>query len=144
MGKLKHEDILQDPDFKDLSRQKFAISIILTILELVLYFGFIGLIAFNKPFLAKKLSEGGATTIGIPIAVGTILGSWVLTGIYIQWANSKYDKLVDNPLVSHKNNTFLAGDAYGSGSLPDCLFCIFYLKEPAVRRKHCYCSVITH
>ena len=34
------------------------------------------------------------TTIGIPIAVGTILGSWVLTGIYIFWANTKYDKMV--------------------------------------------------
>ncbi len=58
MSKLKHEDILNDPDFKDLSRQKFTISIILTVLELVLYFGFIGLIAFNKPFLAQKLSAG--------------------------------------------------------------------------------------
>jgi uncharacterized membrane protein (DUF485 family) len=95
MGKLKHEDILDDPDFKDLSSQKFTISIILTILELVLYFGFIGLIAFNKPFLAQKLSEGVATTIGIPIAVGTIIGSWVLTGIYIWWANTKYDVLVN-------------------------------------------------
>ena len=95
MSKLKHEDILHDPDFKDLSRQKFIISSILTILELVLYFGFIGLIAFNKPFLAQKLSAGVATTIGIPIAVGTIIGSWVLTGIYIWWANNKYDVLVN-------------------------------------------------
>jgi uncharacterized membrane protein (DUF485 family) len=95
MAKLKHEDILHDPDFKDLSSQKFTISITLTILELVLYFGFIGLIAFNKPFLAQKLSEGVATTIGIPIAVGTIVGSWVLTGIYIWWANTKYDVLVN-------------------------------------------------
>jgi len=95
MGKLKHEDILNDPDFKDLSRQKFRISIILTVLELALYFGFIGLIAFNKPFLAQKLSAGVATTIGIPIAVGTILGSWVFTGIYIWWANKKYDVLVN-------------------------------------------------
>ena len=94
MGKLKHEDILNDPDFKDLSRQKFRISIILTVLELALYFGFIGLIAFNKPFLAQKLSPGGATTIGIPIAVMTIVLSWVLTAIYIFWANSKYDVLV--------------------------------------------------
>jgi len=94
MSKLKHEDILDDPDFKDLSSQKFTISIILTILELLLYFGFIGLIAFNKPFLAQTLSPGVATTIGIPIAVGTILGSWVLTGIYIFWANTKYDVLV--------------------------------------------------
>jgi len=95
MSKLKHEDILHDPDFKDLSRQKFIISTVLTILELVMYFGFIGLIAFNKPFLAQKLSAGVATTIGIPIAVGTIIGSWVLTGIYIWWANNKYDVLVN-------------------------------------------------
>jgi len=95
MAKLKHEDILQDPDFKELSRQKFTISIILTVLELVLYFGFIALIAFNKPFLAQKLSAGVATTIGIPIAVGTIVFSWVFTGIYIYWANTKYDVLVN-------------------------------------------------
>ncbi len=93
--KTVHE-ILEDDDFKALSSKKDTISIILTILELVLYFGFIGLIAFNKPFLAQKLSEGGATTIGIPIAVGTILGSWVFTGIYIFWANSKYDEEVKN------------------------------------------------
>jgi uncharacterized membrane protein (DUF485 family) len=93
--KKSAHDLLEDPDFKDLSAQKNFVSIILTILELLLYFGFIALIAFNKPFLAKKLTEGGSTTIGIPIAVGTILGSIVLTGIYIQWANNKYDKLVD-------------------------------------------------
>src|SRR5574341_808260 len=95
MSKLRHEDILKDHDFKDLSRQKFSISIILTILELTLYFGFIGLIAFNKPFLAQKLATGVATTFGIPIAVGTILGSWVFTGVYIWWANKKYDVLVN-------------------------------------------------
>ena len=94
MAKLKKEDILTDPDFLELSAQKNTISIILTILELVLYFGFIALIAYNKPFLAQKMSAGGSATIGIPIAVGTILGSWVFTGIYIWWANVKYDELV--------------------------------------------------
>lgn len=93
MSKLKStQEILQDKDFRLLSSQKNTVSIILTILELVLYFGFIALIAFNKPFLSQKLS--GAITIGIPIAVGTIIFSWVLTGIYIHWANSKYDVLV--------------------------------------------------
>jgi uncharacterized membrane protein (DUF485 family) len=94
MAKLKKEDILNDPDFLRLSHQKDTISIILTVLELVLYFGFIGLIAYNKPFLAQKMSGGDAATIGIPIAVGTILFSWVFTGIYIWWANSKYDEMV--------------------------------------------------
>lgn len=91
--KSAHE-ILEDDDFKSLHSQKNSISVILTILELVLYFGFIALIAFNKPFLAQKLNPDGATTIGIPIAVGTILLSWVFTAIYIFWANSKYDSLV--------------------------------------------------
>lgn len=89
-------EILEDDEFKALSGQKNIISVILTILQLLLYFGFIGLIAFNKPFLGQKLSEGDATTIGIPIAVGTIVGSWVLTGIYIFWANNKYDEQVKN------------------------------------------------
>ena len=94
MSKKVKLEILEDPDFKSLSRQKNIISTILTIAELVLYFGFIALIAFNKPFLAQKLTAGKATTIGIPIAVGTILLSWVFTGIYIFWANTKYDKMV--------------------------------------------------
>jgi uncharacterized membrane protein (DUF485 family) len=87
-------ELINDEDFKSLVARKNTISWILTVLELVLYFGFIALIAFNKPFLAQKLAAGKATTIGIPIAVGTIIGSWVLTGIYIIWANTKYDSLV--------------------------------------------------
>lgn len=91
-SKITAQDILNDSEFKSLAKRKNSISIILTILELVLYFGFIALIAFNKPFLASKIS--GAISIGIPIAVATIVLSWVLTGIYIQWANTKYDVLV--------------------------------------------------
>ena len=94
MSNKKKEDLLNDPDFKTLVSQKNTISWILTILELVLYFGFIALIAFNKPFLAQKLNAATKTTVGIHIAVGTILGSWVLTGIYIYWANTKYDTMV--------------------------------------------------
>ena len=92
MAKLRKEDLLNDEDFKSLVAQKNSISWTLAVLELVLYFGFIALIAFNKPFLGTRIS--GSITIGIPIAVGTIVFSWVFTGIYIRWANSKYDDMV--------------------------------------------------
>ena len=92
-GKSAHP-ILEDPEFKDLAARKDKVSLILTIIELVLYFGFIALIAYNKPFLAQKISSGSAITIGIPIAVGVIILSWVLTGIYIYWANNTYDEMV--------------------------------------------------
>ncbi|MBF0559878.1 MAG: DUF485 domain-containing protein [Nitrospirae bacterium] len=91
-GKKLTLEIKNDPDFIELKRQKSAISLILTVIELVLYFGFIGLIAYNKPFLCTQIS--GAINIGIPLAVGTIFLSWILTGIYIWWANAKYDVLV--------------------------------------------------
>ncbi len=95
MSKNAHQ-ILEDPEFKALKSQKDTISAILTIVELVLYFGFIALVAYNKPFLAQKLSDDAAMTIGIPIAIGVIVLSWVLTGVYIFWANSKYDVMVKN------------------------------------------------
>ena len=87
-------DLLEDEEFKTLVKQKNAVSWTLAILELVLYFGFVGLIAYNKPFLAQKLTAGKAMTVGIPIAVATIFLSWVFTGIYIFWANTKYDAMV--------------------------------------------------
>ena len=91
---MSRKDILNDPEFKKLVLQKNTISWILTALQLVLYFGFISLIAFNKPYLSQKLNEATATTVGIPIAVGTILLSWIFTGIYIYWANTRYDQMV--------------------------------------------------
>ena len=40
--------ILNDPEFRSLASQKNTVSLILTIIELALYFGFIGLIAYDK------------------------------------------------------------------------------------------------
>jgi len=86
--------ILQDPDFLKLVRQKNAVSVVLTIVQLVLYFGFIALIAYNKPYLGTKIGPDSAITVGIPIAVGVIILSWLLTGVYVWWANNKYDVMV--------------------------------------------------
>ncbi len=94
MAKRSVQEILEDPDFKQLYGKRMNIAWTLTVLELALFFGFVWLVSYDKPFLAQKMSAGSATTIGIPIAVGTILISWVLTGIYVQWANTTYDGLV--------------------------------------------------
>ena len=88
------QQILEDPDFRQLYGQRMTIAWVLTALELGLFFGFVALVSYNKPFLAQKLGAGATTTIGIPIAVGVIFLSWVLTGIYVQWANTTYDGLV--------------------------------------------------
>jgi len=92
MSKNAHQ-ILEDPEFKALVAKKNSVSLFLTAAEFILYFGFISLIAWGKPFLITKF-EGSAVTYGIPIAIGTIILSWILTGVYIFWANNTYDTAV--------------------------------------------------
>ena len=86
--------LLEDPEFKDLARRKNSISIVLTVATLIIYYGFIALIAFKRDLFGARFI--GKTTLGIPIGVGVILFSWVFTGIYVRWANSKYDAMVEN------------------------------------------------
>jgi uncharacterized membrane protein (DUF485 family) len=86
--------LLDDPEFKDLAARKNRISLILTVLTLIIYYGFIGLIAFNRELFGNRFF--GRITLGIPIGVGVIFLSWVFTGIYVRWANDKYDSMVEN------------------------------------------------
>jgi uncharacterized membrane protein (DUF485 family) len=89
-----HLPLLDDPEFKDLARRKNSICVVLTIATLVVYYGFILLIAFNPGFFGHKFTEN--VPVGIPIGVGVIVFSWIFTGIYVRWANSKYDAMVEN------------------------------------------------
>ena len=67
----------------------------LTILMLVIYFGFILLVAFAKPLLAMKIGEG-VTSLGILLGLGVIVSAFILTGIYIYRANGYFDELTRN------------------------------------------------
>lgn len=85
--------IKNDPDFLQLVsvRSKFAWT--LTIVMLVIYFGFVLVIAFDPSLLGTPLSEGSVTTVGIPVGVGVILSAFILTGIYVRRANTEFDAL---------------------------------------------------
>ncbi|RZN15906.1 MAG: DUF485 domain-containing protein [Methanosarcinales archaeon] len=94
VNKISEKDIVNDKDFKDLISKRNTIAVTLSILELLLYFGFIALIAYNKPYLGRTISPTSDTTIGIPIAIGVIVISIILGGIYAYWANTSYDASV--------------------------------------------------
>jgi uncharacterized membrane protein (DUF485 family) len=83
------QEMLDSAEFHALVRKKWTISIALTSALFVTYYGYILLVALNKPLLATKV--GVNTTLGIPVGVAVILGAWVLTAIYIVWANKKHD-----------------------------------------------------
>jgi len=81
-----------NPKYHELRRKRNAFGWTLSILMLVVYFGYIALIAFNKPFLAQPIGNG-VTTIGIPIGMGVIIFTIVITGIYVRRANGEFDDL---------------------------------------------------
>ena len=71
------------------SAARWRIAISLTIAMMATYFGFILLVAFNKPLLGRLIVPG--LSLGILLGALTIVVAWVLTWIYISWANTHYD-----------------------------------------------------
>lgn len=85
--------IKNDPDFLQLVKERSKFAWTLTIVMLVIYFGFVLVIAFDPALLGTPLSEGSVTTVGIPVGVGVIISAFILTGIYVRRANSEFDEL---------------------------------------------------
>ena len=88
------ERILQHPKYLELKSKRNRFGWLLAVLMLIVYYGYIALIAFNKPFLAQPIGDG-VTTLGIPLGMGVIVFTIVITGIYVRRANSEYDALTE-------------------------------------------------
>ncbi|HKO08233.1 MAG TPA: DUF485 domain-containing protein [Alphaproteobacteria bacterium] len=90
-----------------IAARRWAIALTLSALMLVIYLGFILLVAFDKPFLAILLMRG--LSLGILLGALTIVSCWVLAIIYVLWANRGYDEAVaravaDATAVSRKKS----------------------------------------
>lgn len=83
---------------RSLVRRQHRVAVWLSATMLGIYFGFILVLAFARGLLAAKIAPG--LTVGIPVGLGVILAAWALTGIYVRWANSVYDKSVQDILES--------------------------------------------
>lgn len=86
-------EMLQDPEFQELARRKNTVSLAFTLAMMLIYFGFIALLAWGKEFLGQPFGNG--MTLGIPIGIFVILSACALTGLYVRWANSTYDAMVE-------------------------------------------------
>lgn len=87
------QKVLRDPAFQELEKRRNRLGWTLTAITLVIYFGFILLVAFSPATLATPV--GGMTmTWGLPLGAGIILASILMTGIYVRRANSVFDGLI--------------------------------------------------
>ena len=76
-------------DLERIARRRLVVAVSLSAAMVVLYFGFIALIAFAKPLLARQVVPG--LTLGILLGVMVIVTSWLLTWVYMRWMARHYD-----------------------------------------------------
>ena len=74
---------------RSLAASRWKMAATLTGAMVVMYFGFIALIAFNKPLMGSLIVPG--LTVGILLGALVIVASWLLTWVYVRWANTRYD-----------------------------------------------------
>jgi uncharacterized membrane protein (DUF485 family) len=75
-----------------LAAARWRIAIALTLAMMAIYFGFILLVAYNKPLLTRVLVPG--LSIGILLGASVIIAAWVLMFVYVYWANNHHDAAV--------------------------------------------------
>lgn len=85
------ERIAGSSQFRQLVHERTRFGWLLTAAMLVVYYGFIGLIAFAHDLMATRI--GGTASLGLYLGVAVILIAFALTGIYVARANSRYDTL---------------------------------------------------
>jgi uncharacterized membrane protein (DUF485 family) len=84
--------IVSNPKYKELKAKRTSYGWWLTLAMMVVYYGFILLVAFNKEFLSKRIGEG-VMTLGVPLGFGVIVFTIVITAIYVKRANKEFDDL---------------------------------------------------
>jgi len=86
--------IASQPPYQQLKRRRNRLGWTLTLLMMVVYYGFVLVVAFDKSFLARPIGEG-VTTLGIPIGFGVIVFTILITAFYVWRANAEFDTLSD-------------------------------------------------
>jgi uncharacterized membrane protein (DUF485 family) len=84
--------VTSNPTYQALKAKRSYFGWMLTAAMMIVYYGFILLVAFNKPLLATKVGAG-VITMGMPLGIGVILFTIIVTNIYVRRANSEFDDL---------------------------------------------------
>ncbi len=85
-------EIEKNPKFQELVSTRKKLGWSLTVLTLVIYFGFILYIAFDPKFLGTPMGAG-VMTLGMPIGLVVIIATFLIVGVYVMKANATYDTL---------------------------------------------------
>ncbi len=93
MSSEMYERMRGNPAFQELVRKRSRFAMVMSIVVLGLFYGFVLLVAFKPLLLGQPVREGSTLTIGVAFEFFMFVFFWVLTAIYVKKANGEYDAL---------------------------------------------------
>jgi uncharacterized membrane protein (DUF485 family) len=94
MSNVTASRITNNPAYRQLIKKRDTLAFTLSVCVLVLYYGFILMVAFAPEILTQPIASDSVIPLGILIGVGVIIGSILLTGIYVRQANNTFDPMI--------------------------------------------------
>ena len=85
--------IRRNPQFMELVAKRTRFAGILAAIVLIVFYGFVLLVAFAPELIGKRLFEGSNLTFGILAGLLQFIFFWVLTLVYVRRANGEFDDI---------------------------------------------------
>jgi uncharacterized membrane protein (DUF485 family) len=85
--------IRSNPRFAELVARRTRFAVTLSAIVLVIFYGFVMMVAFAPDLVATRLFEGSNLTVGIALGLFQFVLFWVLTLVYVRRANGEFDDL---------------------------------------------------
>ena len=93
-----YKKVRANPKFAELEGKRSRFALLLTAIVMVSYYGMMMIVAFAPDFMRTPISAGSTLTIGVPIGAAIIIGSWLLTGWFVNRSNGEFDA-INNEIV---------------------------------------------
>ena len=104
MSRHHYDHIRSNPEFHKLVAQKSRLSWTLAALMMLVYYSFILVIAFFPEWLGTPIIANSTMTWGMPVGIGIILFTFIITGVYVYRANNTFDSLMQDVIdASHEH-----------------------------------------
>ncbi len=104
MSTIDIHHLLQNTTFQRMAGKKWRLSLFCTLLMLIVYFGYIGIIAWAPRLFSTPVSPGMTTTLGIYTGLFVIIFSIAITGVYVHKANGEFDRLTQAAIAEIKGD----------------------------------------
>ena len=83
------------PAYQKLVKTRSSYGWFLTALMMIVYYGFILLVAYAKPFMGSRISPDSVITWAVPIGLFVLVFTIIITGIYVRRANTEFDDMTE-------------------------------------------------